>query len=70
MGAYRIKGVKDFKVVKVIKVVKDVKVFKVLNDFRSPPRWRLSQSNAVARERDPPAPRSFGGSSRLFVRAA
>ena len=63
MGAYRIKGVKDFKDfkdVKVIKVVKDVKVFKVLNDFRSPPRWRLSQSNTVARERDPPAPRSFG----------
>ena len=25
--------------------------------FRSPPRWRLSQSNAVARDRDPPAPR-------------
>ena len=69
MGAYRIKGVKDFKVVKVIKVVKDVKVFKVLKVFRSPPRWRLSQSNAVARERappdavatscDPPAPTSF-----------
>ena len=28
-------------VVRVVKVVKD---FKVLNDFRSPPGWRLSQS--------------------------
>ena len=50
VGAYRIKGVKDFKAVKVIKVVKDVKDFKVLNDFRSPPRWRLSQSGAVTRD--------------------
>ena len=45
--------IKEFKVVKVVKVgkvgkvgkvVKDVKVVKVVNAFRSPPRWRLSQS--------------------------
>ena len=44
------------KVIKVIKDVKDVKDFKVLKVFMSPPRWRLSQSNVVAWERDPPAP--------------